>query len=153
MALRAVGADELPDAREALRAGYAAGMVAHAGLPAEVAEAKAERDFAGLFPDGQPAALLDVLVVEEDGARCGYAMLGERTTEAGRGARSEERRVGKECRSRGSACHEKEVLEESARARGLPRVELNVFGGNAVARRLYGSLGYEEIAVYMGKVL
>jgi predicted GNAT family acetyltransferase len=30
-------------------------------------------------------------------------------------------------------------------------VELNVFGANDVARRLYRSLGYEEISVWMGK--
>jgi len=28
---------------------------------------------------------------------------------------------------------------------------LNVFGGNEVARRLYGSLGYDEVAVVMRK--
>ena len=36
---------------------------------------------------------------------------------------------------------------------GLERIELNVFGANAPARGLYRSLGYEEIAVYMGKTL
>ena len=46
-----------------------------------------------------------------------------------------------------------EALEQEARALGLDRIELNVFGANAVARDLYGSLGYEEIAVWMGKSL
>jgi hypothetical protein len=35
----------------------------------------------------------------------------------------------------------------------VARVDLNVFGGNEVARALYRSLGYEEIAVYMRKGL
>jgi ribosomal protein S18 acetylase RimI-like enzyme len=43
------------------------------------------------------------------------------------------------------------ALEEEARARGLERVSLNVFGGNAVARGLYASLGYRETAVWMRK--
>ena len=37
------------------------------------------------------------------------------------------------------------------RADGLDRIELNVFGGNEVARGLYRSLGFAESAVYMGK--
>jgi len=43
--------------------------------------------------------------------------------------------------------------EEEARRRGLDRVALNVFGANAVARNLYRSLGYEENAVAMSKLL
>ena len=41
--------------------------------------------------------------------------------------------------------------EEQAHARGIGRMELNVFGGNDVARGLYRSLGYVERAVSMGK--
>jgi hypothetical protein len=33
------------------------------------------------------------------------------------------------------------------------RIELNVMGGNEVARGLYRGLGYDEVAVYMGKTL
>jgi RimJ/RimL family protein N-acetyltransferase len=39
--------------------------------------------------------------------------------------------------------------EEEARRRGLDRVGLMVFGGNEVARNLYRSLGYAEIAVFV----
>jgi ribosomal protein S18 acetylase RimI-like enzyme len=46
-----------------------------------------------------------------------------------------------------------ELLEEEVRARGLRRIELNVFGGNEVARGLYRSLGYAERAVAMDKEL
>jgi RimJ/RimL family protein N-acetyltransferase len=45
------------------------------------------------------------------------------------------------------------LAEDEARARGIGRIELNVFGGNAVARRLYLSLGYVERAVLMAKDL
>ena len=45
------------------------------------------------------------------------------------------------------------ALEDEVRAHGLDRIELNVFGGNAVARGLYRSLGYAESAVYMVKDL
>jgi GNAT superfamily N-acetyltransferase len=45
------------------------------------------------------------------------------------------------------------LAEEEARRRGIPRLALNVFGGNNVARRLYTSLGYVENAVAMSKAL
>ncbi len=45
------------------------------------------------------------------------------------------------------------LAEAEARDRGIDRIALNVFGGNAVARGLYRSLGYEEQAVAMSKHL
>jgi ribosomal protein S18 acetylase RimI-like enzyme len=46
-----------------------------------------------------------------------------------------------------------ELAEQQASARGIGRVELNVFGGNEVARNLYRSLGYVETSVQMAKDL
>jgi len=46
-----------------------------------------------------------------------------------------------------------ETVVAEARARGIGRLELNVFGGNDVARHLYRSLGYVETSVQMGKDL
>jgi ribosomal protein S18 acetylase RimI-like enzyme len=57
----------------------------------------------------------------------------------------------KEHRGRGYGKAAMRFAEEEARRRGLDRVALNVFGRNAVARRLYESLGYEENAVSMSK--
>jgi GNAT superfamily N-acetyltransferase len=45
------------------------------------------------------------------------------------------------------------VLEERAREMGIGRIELNVFGDNAGARRLYESLGYRESARQLFKEL
>ena len=45
------------------------------------------------------------------------------------------------------------LAEDEARSRGIGRIELNVFGGNDVARGLYRSLGYVETSVQMGKDL
>ena len=44
-------------------------------------------------------------------------------------------------------------IEQEARAHGCERIELNVFAGNSVARRLYESLGYDEVAIYLRKEL
>lgn len=151
--LRPVADDELPGARRALEEGYREQMTAHAGLAPEAAVAKATRDMGGLFPEGSPVDGLDVLAVDEDGARRGYALLGERTTESGRVAFVYAIELDQAHRGRGLGRVAMRLVEERARARGLERVELNVFGGNDVARGLYRSLGYEEIAVYMGKPL
>ncbi|HEX5799326.1 MAG TPA: GNAT family N-acetyltransferase, partial [Gaiellaceae bacterium] len=43
------------------------------------------------------------------------------------------------------------ALEDEVRALGFDRVALNVWGGNAVARGLYRSLGYTEDSVHMSK--
>jgi ribosomal protein S18 acetylase RimI-like enzyme len=45
------------------------------------------------------------------------------------------------------------LAEDEARRRGLTRIELNVFGGNEVARNLYRSLGYVETSAQMAKDL
>jgi ribosomal protein S18 acetylase RimI-like enzyme len=43
------------------------------------------------------------------------------------------------------------LLEEELRERGIPRVGLNVFGRNAVARHLYESVGYQVSSIQMSK--
>jgi len=43
------------------------------------------------------------------------------------------------------------LAEEEARLRGRRRIKLNVFARNTVARALYRSLGFEEMAVQMAK--
>jgi ribosomal protein S18 acetylase RimI-like enzyme len=45
------------------------------------------------------------------------------------------------------------LLEDEARAKGLDRIILNVYGNNEPARSLYQSLGYDERAVTMAKQL
>ena len=45
------------------------------------------------------------------------------------------------------------ALEEELRSQGNTTVRLNVWGGNAVARALYRSLGWAEESVHMRKRL
>ena len=56
-------------------------------------------------------------------------------------------------RGRGFRRAAMQLAEREARARGIGRVELNVSGGNEVARSLYRSLGYTETSVQMAKEL
>ncbi len=43
------------------------------------------------------------------------------------------------------------ALEQELRSLGVTRIELNVFGDNAVAYRLYQSVGYWTVATHMRK--
>jgi ribosomal protein S18 acetylase RimI-like enzyme len=45
------------------------------------------------------------------------------------------------------------LAEEEARRLGRTRIKLNVFARNAVARALYLSLGFEEMAIQMSKAV
>jgi len=46
-----------------------------------------------------------------------------------------------------------ELVEADVRDRGLPGIDLNVWGGNAAARSLYRQAGFAERAVFMTKEL
>jgi ribosomal protein S18 acetylase RimI-like enzyme len=151
--IRPARPDELPAAVASLRDGYTAGMVDHAGVAPGAAQEKADRDFARLVPDGRPDPTLDVFVVEDDDERVGLALLGEQQAVGGATAFVYAIELDPAHRGRGLGREAMRRLEERARERGFDRIELNVFGGNAVARGLYRSLGYDEVAVYMGKWL
>jgi ribosomal protein S18 acetylase RimI-like enzyme len=58
-----------------------------------------------------------------------------------------------ELRGRGLGRALLRLVEDEVRAEGVSRIELNVFGDNSPARRLYESAGYTEIARQMAKNL
>ena len=90
-----------------------------------------------------------------DGEVVGQVWLGERETrDEGRGAFVYEIRIDEEQRGRGYGRAAMLLLEDEARGLGLDRIELNVFGGNEVARRaLPVARRTQERAVTMGKKL
>ena len=151
VALRLPTDVELATYLQRLIAGYAEDMVVNGGLEPDVAKRKSEADNAALFPEGRPGAGTAVYVVEVDGVPVGNAMLGERDRFGRQFAFVYDIIVNEEQRGRGIGRRGMELLEEEARRRGFDRIELNVFGGNVVARSLYRSLGYDEVAVTMGK--
>jgi RimJ/RimL family protein N-acetyltransferase len=113
------------------------------------ARAKAERDMAETFPGGLPGPghTLFLLVEDATGERVGelWYRLRERGLWLYHVGIVETRRgegLGREAMG---------LVEAEARRLGVPRVELNVFGGNEVARGLYRSLGYREEALVMSK--
>ena len=153
--LRPVREDELPALLDESRRGYVADLAENAGYSPEGAKRKAERDFAAVLVDGRPADGHALFVLEDAGSgdAIGRAWLADREGAEGTYAFVYDVFLDERVRGRGLGRRAMELLEDEARRRGHARIRLNVFGGNEVARSLYRSLGYNEIAVSMGKEL
>jgi ribosomal protein S18 acetylase RimI-like enzyme len=132
-------------------AGYAESMIEHGGWEPDRARAKAKEDYEALLTDGVTTAGHSIYAVEDDGTVAGYLWVAERDWVGGRNLFVYEVEILEEFRGRGLGRAAMVFAEEEARRRGLPRIELNVFGRNEVARNLYRSLGYAESAVHMVK--
>ena len=134
---------------------YARDIAENGGFEYEYAHAKSIEDFARTLPQGLASPDQFVLVVEDDEGR-GVGMLwwAIRQNQIGANYAFVYNVVIDEAeRGRGLGRAAMLALEDDVRAHGLDRIELNVFGGNEVARGLYRSLGFAESAVYMGKDL
>ncbi len=134
-----------------LREGYAADIMRNGGASEADARTKAVVDIERVFPNGRPSSDQFVFVVEADGEPVGELWVAEREGDLGRGLWIYDVQIEEAHRGRGYAKEAMLFAEEEARRRGLSRVALNVFGGNAAARGLYQSLGYVETAVLMSK--
>jgi ribosomal protein S18 acetylase RimI-like enzyme len=146
MRLRALREDELPAVLERQRTDYRTQLVEWAGLSKELAERKTAEDTASL-PEGVELNALEA----DDGRRVGTMFFAERRYYGEPRMFLYDLWVDPDERGRGYGRAAMEALEAEARSRGLPVVEFNVWGGNAVARSLYRTLGYEERSVFMGK--
>jgi ribosomal protein S18 acetylase RimI-like enzyme len=151
--LREMRDDEVPGWVDRHRAWYAEDLVAHAGLPADVAHAKAARDTTALLPGGRPKKESALLVVEDDGKVVGSLWFARQDGPEGPYAFLYAIEIDEEHRGRGVGRAAMRLFEDEARSRGLPFAMLNVFGGNERARGLYRSLGWEEASVHMRKQL
>lgn len=150
--LRQMRTDELPGHIERSRAEYQQDLEQNGGLPAEQARAKAARDVGSLFPDGRPAEGQHVFVIEDaaSGDAIGRLHFAERPPGSGT-AWLYDIAIDERMRGRGLGRQAMLLFEAEVKQRGFCRIELNVFGGNERARALYRSLGYQELAVTMGK--
>jgi GNAT superfamily N-acetyltransferase len=146
--------DEVPGFIERSEAGYAQQLEEFAFMDTERARTKSRADHESLFPEGRPVEGLLVFVVEDaaSGETLGRAMYTERPARSGT-AWLYDIELEQHARGRGLGRRTLELVEADALRRGFARLELNVFGGNEVARSLYRSSGYRELAVTMGKPL
>jgi GNAT superfamily N-acetyltransferase len=131
---------------------YAQDMI-DAGIDEKAAREKAERDFPNLLPDGVATEGQDLYTVVSDGEPAGVLWLCERELDDGRTLFIYDVRLHEGQRGKGIGRATMQRAEDEARRRGIGKITLNVFGGNEVARNLYRSLGYDEVAVYMSKTV
>jgi GNAT superfamily N-acetyltransferase len=122
-----------------------------AGIDREVAQAKADTDLPQLLPDKLATPDHYVYAIDVDGRFAGYLWLCDRDGELGHSLFVYAVEIDQEFRGRGLGRAAMVFAEQEARRLGIPKVALNVFGGNEVARGLYLSLGYLETAVHMEK--
>ena len=142
--LRPMRPDEYPTWVAASKAAYAKDIAEHGGGTVEVAQAKADADFAAILPDGLETPGHAILVAEVNGEQVGRLWIAERENFGQRFLYIYEITIDKAERGKGYGRATMLLAETEARARGLDRLQLNVFGGNDVARGLYRSLGYIE---------
>jgi GNAT superfamily N-acetyltransferase len=147
--LRSVGADEAAELVPEVERGNALEMERHGGFTRDAARRKAASDTAELLVDDTAS----LFVIEVESERIGHLWVGEREAGDARVLWVYDVFVDAAVRGRGFGRDALLLAEEEARRRGLPRMGLNVFGGNEGARRLYRSLGYGEVAVVMRKDL
>ena len=151
--LRPLTTAEYPAFLAASKAGYAEGIEVHGGQTHQAAQQKAEADFPAVLPMGLQTPGHHIFVVEADGVAVGRLWLAEREMAGRRVMYVYDVSIDPAQQGHGYGRAAMQLAEEEASARGIRRIELNVFGGNDVARGLYRSLGYVETSAQMAKVL
>ena len=131
--------------------GYAAEIETLGDTPHRAARSKAKADMARILPEGLGTPGHWIFAIELGAEPVGRLWLAERTMDGRQVMFIYDVEVDERHRGRGLGRAAMLEAEEQARGRGVSRMELNVFGGNDVARGLYRSLGYVERAVSMGK--
>jgi ribosomal protein S18 acetylase RimI-like enzyme len=151
--LRPIRSDELPALLKRGKQEYAESMVEEAAMSPVQAQRKADEDFAHLVPDGALQVDHFVYIIETDAGEAAGRIWWAIREDQGRAAFLYDIHLDERYRGRGLGRRAMALLEDDVRAHGLDRIHLNVWGGNDVARSLYGSLGYVERAVFMEKRL
>jgi ribosomal protein S18 acetylase RimI-like enzyme len=124
-------ADEYPAFAERSRRGYIDDMVEHGGMLRSAAEAKADRDFALVLPDGLETPGHWILVVEADGLAVGVLWFAERVMDGRTTAFLYDIHIDTDQQGRGHGRAAMLAFEQEAARRGLTHLSLNVFGGTA----------------------
>jgi GNAT superfamily N-acetyltransferase len=134
---------------------YIDDRVTNGGEDPRDAEEIEERQFAEYFPDGRPATDHQLFTGRDvaTGETIGILWMFERRSAAGTSAFIYDIEVRQDRRGQGWGRELMTYAELWAAEHGAREIALNVFGGNAVARGLYASLGFSERSVAMAKAL
>jgi GNAT superfamily N-acetyltransferase len=137
------------------RQGYIDDRVTNGGEDRRDATEVATKQYAEFVPDGKPAEGHSLFTGRDatTGETIGILWLFERTSAGGTTVFVYDVEVQQDRRGQGWGRELMAYGERWACERGAHEIALNVFGGNAVARGLYASLGYNERAVAMAKPL
>jgi GNAT superfamily N-acetyltransferase len=137
------------------RAAYIDDRVTNGGEDPRDAQEIEQRQYAEYFPGGRPASGHQLFTGRNaaTGETIGILWMFERRSGAGTSAFIYDIEVREDLRGRGWGRELMTYAELWAAERGAREIALNVFGGNAVARGLYASLGYSERSVAMAKAL
>jgi ribosomal protein S18 acetylase RimI-like enzyme len=150
--LRPMTEAEYAEMRVAIEENYAQDVARAMDVPIEEARAIAAKQFADLLKDGlaTEGQYLWKVVADEDGA------VGDLWTFVDPGKRRAFIYfIGIDERYRGKGYGKAAMLalEAAVRPKGADHIDLNVFGDNTTAIRLYEGLGYRPTAMNMRKVL
>ena len=134
---------------------YIDDRVANGGEDPRDAEEIEQRQYAEYFPGGRPAAHHQLFTGRDaaTGQTIGILWMFERQSASGTSAFVYDIEVREGLRGQGWGRELMTYAERWAAEHGAREIALNVFGGNAVARGLYASLGYGERSVAMAKAL
>jgi ribosomal protein S18 acetylase RimI-like enzyme len=150
--LRPFSPEEIAEYVAEIRTAYAADLREHLFLDEAAASARADRSANEAFPDGGVAPGHWIYAVEDgEGTRVGRLWLGEPFDGEAESLWVYDIEIGPEHRGRGLGRDAMLLAEQEARRLGRRRIKLNVFARNTIARALYRSLGFDEMAVQMSK--
>ena len=152
---RPMTAEEYPAWRERQDTDYAEEMARNVGAAAATLMERSRREHDELLPQGLGTPGHRIVIAEdaETGEGVGWLWITERDSDAGKVAWIYDIVVEEAFRGRGYGRALMAQAELLAREMGLGRIELNVFADNAVARSLYESSGFHEMARQMAKDL
>ncbi len=149
--LRSMTAEEYAAYYDCSIRGFAEQMVEMGGQQdAEAAWAESERQMLMLMPDGLGTEGQHLLVAESEGERVGIVWVGARQDRADLWW-VWDLEIDEGFRGRGLGRAAMLAAEAYVKERGVDRLGLNVFGGNAAAIALYDDLGYGVDAQQMSK--
>ncbi len=138
----------------AARSQYVDDLTTSGSMSRDAAEAKAQRDYSGMLPEGPATPGHLIFRVEADGHAVGWLWMALRHPQSDPGVGFiYDISIEEEFRGRGYGRAAMRLAEEQARHNGLNAIALSVFGDNDVARGLYMSLGYRATSVQMRKEL
>ena len=123
------------------------------GEEPDEAQTTADQQMEALFPDGRPASGHRLFRVVDDGVTVGRLWMGPRSPDRMDRYWVYDIEIDEAHRNRGLGRAAMVLAEGAARDLGADELGLHVFGHNAIAVRLYESLGYAPTSIAMRKAL